>query len=642
MILQALYRLAKREGLMEPPDYEPIQTTWLVRISEEGQCLGISETNFLPANESIQNNQRTRSIPKYFLLPRERARTSGDRAFFLFDKAEYVFGIDPDGKQKPEKLSARFDLFRERVKDCLSTTGDDGIRALDRFLEDVKTGRQTVTLPKECAGNDLFTFVYDPDIDRLLVHRPVIRSFWEKFRIEELESVDNVRQCLVTGTWGPIEEIFPSVKRVPGGSTSGVALVSFNKNAFESHGWKGNENAPMSRQAAEASATALKRLLYSFYPDPQNPEITLPKRNLLLSADTAVCYWTAEASAEEFADAFGGLMAADPESVKKIYQSVWKGKPPEETDASAFYALTISGTQGRAIIRDWFESTVAEVAIHIAEHFQDINIVWNTPPPRAKPLPPQMPLPLLLQAMAVHGDRSLVPTPWIGEMLRAALLGAIYPLSFMQRALERYRAEICREKDHRDGWRTIWLNDARAALIKAVINRWKRKHSKIFHYQEVKSVMDPHNKNDGYVLGQLMAVLEKLQSEALGQVNATIVDKYFSGGAARPRSVFVHLLRGAENYIKKMRDDQEKGGAINIYRRQIGELVSRFDANLGFPASLDLHQQGLFVIGYHQMKHWLWMNRDERAAWEKEHPDAPRPFLTLKEIIIEPAPNIHE
>lgn len=53
--------------------------------------------------------------------------------------------------------------------------------------------------------------------------------------------------------------------------------------------------------------------------------------------------------------------------------------------------------------------------------------------------------------------------------MRSALQGTTYPLSILQRAIERQRAEI-----GRDTWADSTRRDARAALIKAVLNRRRR------------------------------------------------------------------------------------------------------------------------------------------------------------------------
>lgn len=621
MILQALYQLAEAEGLMEDPDYEWKPVAWLVSVSSGGRVLGIAGTHYIPPEQ--QGKKNPKRIASNFKLPREKAVTSNPKAFLLFGKSEYVFGEDPAKQRPAEKLASRFARFRQRVKDCLDATGDEGVRAVWTALEDLAAEKQKVSLPEKYASNDLFAFIYAPDVEKLVSDRERVRDYWKKQRTIKTAG-ESRNQCLVSGDpFGQEVGNFPPVKKVPGGTTSGVALVSFNSRAFESYGWNGNENAPISRDAAEACATAVNRLLHPAYPDPQQYGQTLPKRNLRLSADTAVCFWSAEKSGEEFCSIFSGLLEANPDEVAELYRSIWRGKPLEIEDPSPFYALTITGTQGRVIVRDWFESTVAMVAGNLAAHFADLDIVRNTPKPKERDLPPQMPLSLLLSSLAPEGDREKIPAPLIGQFVEAALNGTPYPFSVLQRALVRMRAEIGRVE-----WVDLNRRDARLALIKAVLNRRKRFFPQTTHYKEVRRDMDPNNTSEGYTLGRLMAVLERIQQAALDNVNASVVDRYFSAASATPRTVFVRLLKNCRHHVRKARDDDRSGGMVFLLDKLIDELADRFDpANNGFPTHLDLEQQGLFVLGYHQMRRWLWMSSAERVEWQSAHSSVPGAYL---------------
>lgn len=624
MILQALYQLSQREGLMEDPDFEPKPVAWIARVSKEGKLLGITGTHSVSA---AVGKKKPKPFAKTFWIPRRPTGKSGTRApsAFLVENAKYVFGLPTKDKSfTPEEGKEKSGWFRNMVAECARETNDEGAQAVASFLQDVADGHSRVQLSDDCRSNDLFAFQYATDSDCLVHERPAVREYWERLRNRGNSAETANRQCLVTGHQMGEVGLFELIKKVPGrGTTSGVALVSFNKPAFESYGWTGNDNAPVSRDAAESCATALNRLLDPAYADPRQRGQTLPQRNLRLSADTVVCYWSAKESGEDFASAFGGLLDARPEVVKELYQSIWHGKSPELEDESAFYALTLTGTQGRLIVRDWFESTVAKVARNLALHFEDLDTVRNTPKPKERDLPPQFPMSLLLKSLAPQGDSENIPTPLIGELIEAALRGTPYPLSLLQRAVERTRAEI-----GNNDWTDLDRRDARAALIKAVLNRRKRFFPGTTHYKEVQSDMDPNNLSEGYTLGRLMAVLERIQQGAIDNVNASVVDRYFSGASATPKTVFVRLLKNARHHVAKARDDEAKAGFIFRLDKLIDELASRFDPKRnGFPAHLDLEQQGLFVLGYHQMRKWLWMSREERTEWESNYPEAPREYL---------------
>ncbi|HEX7119809.1 MAG TPA: type I-C CRISPR-associated protein Cas8c/Csd1 [Longimicrobiales bacterium] len=610
MILEALYDLAVREELLGDPDYELKPVAWLVRVDDGGRLLGIEGTH---GKVEQGGERKKRPQPKSMAVPRQPIRTSGDLAFFLCDKAEYALGIDPEPdpekRRSPEKLAARFALFRSRVATCLDATADPGIRAVAQLLERIADGAETITLPVGSAPNDLFAFVYAPDVDRPVHDRPAVRAYWKAERRADTKVSESGALCMVTGEPAGSAANFPLLKKVPGGTPSGVSLVSFNANAFESHGWRGNANAPISRSAAEAIATALNRLLHPAFPDPRQGHSggTLPRRHFRLSADSVVCFWASDRGADDFVDDFAAIFnpSDDAEPVSEVYRSLWRGRRVEIVDASRFYALTLTGTQGRAIIRDWFESSVADVANSLADYFADIDIVRNSADDDAPPLA----LRVLLAALAPISRNDAVPAPLATHFVHAALRGAPFPIAVLQKAIERSRAEIGRNTPS-DRLR----RDARAALIKAVLHR-------NFQHEELTPAMDPTNTEPGYLLGRLMAVLERLQQAALGMgVNATVVDRFFGAASATPQAVFPRLLKNARHHARKAGDEAATSGLARWLEREIDDILAPLGVKehrqgvpfTGFPAHLSLEQQGLFVLGYHQQRHWLRMSKQDR------------------------------
>ncbi len=109
-----------------------------------------------------------------------------------------------------------------------------------------------------------------------------------------------------------------------------------------------------------------------------------------------------------------------------------------------------------------------------------------------------------------------------------------------------------------------------------------------------------------YVLGRLFAVLEKVQKEAIGDVNASIKDRYFTSACATPASVFPTLLRLSHHHIAKA----EYGYASD---RRIQELLDLLEAR-PFPARLTLEEQGVFVLGYYHQRAAFYTKSSDKAA----------------------------
>jgi CRISPR-associated protein Csd1 len=639
MMLQALCRLADSERLIDDPDFEYKPISWVISLDRVGNLIGIADQR-RNVNEGTKKKAKWEGTP--VLVPRQPIRTSGDAAFFLVDKSEYVLGLDPTGERAADHLAKRVKLFRDQIAECSDATQDPSVGAIVQFIDSLTAYRERLqqdATEMQWAPNDLFGFRIG--LESEFVHRrTAVREFWKRRRaLTTTSSTENSFTCLVSGDHVAEVGLFPLLKRVPGGTSSGVALVSYNAGAFESFGLKNNQNAPISRAAAEKVGTALNRLLHDSFPNPLQPGSTLPSRNIRLSADTCACYWAASTVGDttDWLNSLAAVLSADTEeTVGEKYRSVWHGRAVPLHDTSAFYVLVLSGAQGRAVVRDWIETTLAETSGNLARHFQDLAIVRNARPKKGTTATPAVPLRVLLESLAAEGKGENIPAPLETGFLRAAFTGQPYPFQLLQRVLLRERAEASR----RD-WLDIARKDARAALLKAVLNRRRRfdpqAHSR---YPEVAEHMDPSLANPGYALGMLLAVLERLQAAALGNVNASIVDRYFSAASATPRTVFTRLMRNARHHARKAADADEKLDRITAHRMEkiIDEISQRFKVNVrrypamgdGIPGHLDLEQQALFMLGYHQMRYWLWMTKEERSKWESDYPEAPRAFQWSK------------
>lgn len=625
MILQALNELAENEKLTHDPDFELKPISWLIRVSKDGSNYTIIDIR-QQADTLINSKKKPKLIGKNLLVPLEKAKTRGDKAFFLFDKAEYVFGIDPDNKRERIKLKSRFNLFRERVKECAQATNDEAVIAISKLLNSIDPEHNNVVLPVDAKSYDLFAFSYEPDNNELVTNRPEVRKYWKKLR-SKATIVGEQHICLVSGnTFTGSAPNFPPTRKIPGGSPSGIALVSFNKDAFESYGWKGNENAQISRDSAEACAKALYRLVN---PEPcRDDGSKLPKRHLRISDDTLVCFWTRQPKSDGFCDIFLKLMEPDPAEISEMYNSIQRGIAPDNIDESAFYVLVISGQQGRIIVRDWIETTISKAQANLARYFADLEIIRNLPTSKDDNSHLLFSIRSLLRSLATRGEIREIPAQFATHIINSALNGTPFPFAILQLALERERAEQARPKEEREYRAWLERRNARAALIKAVLNRRKRLYGNTINYEEVQPTMDPSNSSEGYILGQTLAVLERIQQLAQPDINATIIDRYFGSASSSPKGTFIRLLKNARYHVRKAQDNSTNTGTVILLDRLLDTLVNRFNpANNGFPSYLDINQQGLFILGYHHMRNWLWLNSEDREIWENAHPTAPAAYL---------------
>jgi CRISPR-associated protein Csd1 len=593
MILKTLVDLAKREGLVDDPDYEPKPVRWVVSLGTGGKFLGVAP------NEVIDDRTK-KPKPGVMQVPRSAVRTSGSAAAFLVDKAEYALGFDPDGNpKKVNKLSLHNRLFAEHIEAALKLTSEElGLMALLAFLRnDDGKALCIADIGDRAVGNDLFAFAYLPDDGSpgSRIHdRDRVREAWRQLRGAAGKADSDFTACLVCGQIAGPVHVHTQVKRIPGGSTSGIALVSFNSPAFESLGLERNDNAPVCQSCAEAYGTALNRLFHPQYSDP-NGRI-LGRRSIRISDNTAVVYWASDQHKIE--DEFGDLDFADAANAGHLFDSVQKGKS-YDLDPTHFHALIVTGGQGRATIRGYHQTTVDALAANLDQYFKDVDIV-----PRFPNAPRQMALKWLIRSLAAQGEDKNVDPNLAGQFFLAILTGSVFPAAILQVALKRIRSEP-ENPDRRQFKHTR----ERLALIRASLNRRFRANDRAITElitQEVSTVLDPNCNNNGYCLGRLFAVLEKLQGEAIGSPGATITDRFYGSASATPVAVFGTLIRKAQHHLGKVQGP--------FYARKLQEVLDLLRPENAFPPTLSLEEQGLFALGYYHQKADLWKGKDKPEA----------------------------
>jgi CRISPR-associated protein Csd1 len=586
MILRAVYDLALREEL--DPFYEPKEVHYLLQLGVGGKFLGVKEPLDEPPLDAKGRPKGTARPPKR-PIPRRSSRTAQDLAEFLVDKAEYVLGFDAreNGKRNPEKLAARRSLFRERVAQALGDPRlkqNAGLGAVLAFLEaDARSrdGRLATWLTNKLEADPkrlesgLFAFVYGPDGGSVCVHEdPAVRVYFE----ENCGDAAGRGQCLVTGrTDTTLTRLHAAPKGIPPLSETkgGVPLTSVNKDAFRSYGLEDVGCAPISVEATLRIDAALTRLLDPAYPGPDgNP---LPQRSVRLSPNTVLVYWSREDAAVDF---IAGLDGAEPEQVEAMLRSPHKGRSAALENTAAFYALILSGSQGRGIVRSFVESTVRDVAHNVERYFSESRL--------GRPFGATdgtYPLVELRRSLVFEGDLERLAPDLAVQLYLSVLCGRHYPRTVLDAAVRRNRVDLLPEQGAVRGPQVL---AARCCLIKAYLIRNLGK--------EVPVSLDASRPEQAYRLGRLLAVLDKIQADALGSVNATIVDRYYGSASSTPAAVIPTLVRRCQHHLGKLRRD--KPGWAVVQDKLLQEVMGGLSL---FPTTLSLEDQGLFALGfYHQ------------------------------------------
>ena len=592
MILQSLDRYYDRlhaekdsSGKPKVPAYgfSEEKIGWIIVLSREGDWIDLKP--HLTTDKKPQ--------PKLMNVPRAEKRTSGIKSNFLWDKTAYTLGVsaNPDktaAKTQPFLLAEdTFSAFRERHLELLQKEQDDGLQALYQFLAKWQPSRFQDTPVADKINMLDSNIVFQLDGVRGYIHESErARVLWAAL----LQNDDaETGLCLISGKTAPIARLHPAIKGILGGQSSGGAIVSFNKESFASLGKEQGANAPISERAAFTYTTVLNYLLRR------------ENRHCLAIGDASTVFW-AEAPDDSSAEAeeaffFDMMTVTDGEENQKVFdilQQIAKGRPLKEiapnlhTD-TRFYILGLAPNASRISIRFWLNTTFGQLAQNLAAHWQDLAIEpcpWQTPPSIWR---------LLIQTAPLGKTENISPV-LAGEMTRAVINGTPYPMSLLSQLLARIRA---------DGD----ANGLRIAMIKAILARKSRKG---LIKEGVPMSLDKESKNPAYLLGRMFAVLERIQYQALGDINAGIADRYYGSASAVPFSVFPRLLVGARHHLSRLRKDKP-GLAVNL-DKDLGEIISALPQN--YPRHFSIDEQGRFSIGYYQQKQSYFASKEPVTSTE--------------------------
>jgi len=615
MILQALTRYydilsQDPESAIAPPGYSTVGISFALNISAQGELLDVFS---LLLQE--QRGKKTVDVPRRMIVPEQAKKTSGISSNFLCENSAYVLGISDKHADKPEFGIKRFESFRQFHKDLLTKSDCDTARAVIAFLDgyDPLKGREYPAIANHLetllkGGNLVFMF------RGAFVHEDsAIRQVWEAYKAGK-DAV--LGQCLVTGEIAPIARLHASLKGIRNANPTGASLVGFNARAYESYNRVNGQglNSPVSEKATFAYTTALNYLLSSANP---NRKFTI--------GDTTVVYW-AESEKKGYADAFEGIFeppmveeepvagADKHDEQKKVNEHIGKiagkvrrvqaldiSRLTEGLDENTrFYVLGLAPNAARISVRFFLTEPFGKIIDRMMQHYRDLEIVKEF-----DNQPTYITVRHILEETISKKASDPKASPLMaGAVFRAILPNAPSPAALYYAIINRIRADM---DDTKKGIRKI--NYVRAAVIKAYLIR-KYRHQPNHPIQEVLVMsLNEQSTIPAYVLGRLFAVLEKVQKEAIGDVNASIKDRYFTSACASPASVFPVLLRLSQHHISKV------GG--HYYDQRIQEILNLLDVEKNpIPAHLSLDEQGVFVLGYYHQRADLYTSKSNKTSAE--------------------------
>ena len=571
MILKALYDYYHRSGDLPVLGMELKEIGFIIVIDKSG--------NFL----RFEDRRIDKKSAQKFLVKKSVGRSSAPVANYLYDNGQYVFGYSDKGDM--ENMRKYFEVFKAKVEEIYDVFSDNvALKAVYAFY------RQDPSIMVEIMQNDplwtdiiknlnkkysIFSFLIEGDTEIVASKRELIN----------LEYDDNEivgRPCLVIGKHSKTVEV-TTATMIPG-SQATAKLVAFQVNSgYDSYGKSKGYNAPISEEAEFAYTTALNHLLRS---DSHN-KFMIGSRTFLFWASSNSD--ASKASEDSLFALFGRTEDDDPnkriELVHHTFMSIFSGDLPANKD-DRFFILGLAPNSARIAVVYWNELPLREFAGLISKHFTDMEIADTR-----KEKKPYMSLYSILGSVTLGGKSSDATPNLPDAVVKSVFQGLPYPFSLFQACIRRIRAEQS-------------INITRAAISKAYLNRLNDNNNN----KKLDIMLDKENQNQGYLCGRLFAVLDKIQEDANGI--HSIRERYMNSASATPAMVFAIILNLSTHHLEKL-----NGGGQIFYERLKQEIISKLDAN-GFPAHLDLQDQGRFFVGYYHQRQTLFSSDNNNKTEE--------------------------
>ncbi|MBU1054145.1 MAG: type I-C CRISPR-associated protein Cas8c/Csd1 [Proteobacteria bacterium] len=515
------------------------------------------------------------------------------KARLLLDKAEEVLCYGGKvSKKKHELFLGKIEKYRnlQELAPVVAFYRQNKADGLEKALKDFETA-----IPDEKNRKGNIGFRIQSAGIRIHENPNVLKKVIEEYEtIQKTLLSQTQKNCSVCDRAAyPVVDIpHGMIKRVPDGQSSGCALVSYNENAFESYGLKGNSNSSICTNCAKSYVEGMNWLLSSGNEilvknkkGKEKKEFRYTNRKNF-GSDTAVVFWTRN---NEKLDEIDYLEEPNPSDVARLIESVTSGTEHDSRylEPDRFYSCTLSGSAARIAVRDWIETSLFDFQKSIAKWFQDISISeYDSDLKSTKTHYPRL-YDLARSCQRKNSDGSFdkddKSLPRVAAYLwNAALKKTSPPLWMLAKTIQRARLD------------KYGVTADRAALIKIILNRNNKGGDFV-----IKENIQEGDRPVAYVCGQIFAKLESIQYAALGDRNAGIRVRYFTYAMTLPSAAFGRLFDLNSKHYTKLKNEKP-GLAINM-DKELQELVKDVDINK-LPATFLLEEKGQFAIGYYHQK----------------------------------------
>lgn len=570
--------LRRREDCPLPPNgFSKVETNYKIIIDDLGSLVSILPDTYDEVTaKKVIKKKIPNEFPKRFSVPGISAETVDHRG-------KYLFGLDWDkgyGCYSCSKNSLlAFKLSKETNLSFLSDIESPIAKAYKAFLRSWNPSKEQnnevlMEIGKEYdAAKFLICLQSDPNVK--LNDDPEVKAKWVQYYENRTDPDAVFGQCSISGEKNvPIARIHDNLYKIQGSLATGANLVSAKDSAFWSYGKESSYTSSVSVEVMEKYTSAFNFLSGS------------NEHKQIIDGST-ILFWAQTSEDEKpYIDTFSLACLGNPaesssvsdDEIQSVFKHLINGTNADWKslcidDKVSFYILAVKPNMGRLAVKIFEHNSFGKMMENAAKHQEDFKL---------SPDDKQIPIWLVEKELKSHTSETEDNPDLSMKMLRSIIDGTPYPYYMLTTAVRRAKTD----QDNKER-KIFGINRTRVRIIKACLTRlgYNKKGELI--------MLNEENKDTAYNCGRLFAVLEKIQRDALGDINASIKDKFFSSACSTPSLVFPRLVKLAQAHLHKI----EKPGYDEILLQSV---LSNIDDS--FPRTLCLEKQGVFILGYYNQR----------------------------------------
>ncbi|WP_294472107.1 type I-C CRISPR-associated protein Cas8c/Csd1 [uncultured Ruminococcus sp.] len=578
-MLEALYKYAIEHDLTAKPGFKYKNVKYYISFSATGEYIGL---------EKVEDGTPQPLCPDIGTLANGKTKSN-----IIVEKAEVIFNL-PE-KNKKGELEFKREQKQKFYLDALNEAGEyDSYfkTAANGLIQNMESISSEFMQIKKAKGSDFIGIKVN---DSPLESRTEYLEWWEDFRkgLDTKKRSGNAR-CFITG------DIADPVKTVPvvqgllsvGGHTKGDSFICFDKDCYQSYGFKQAANASVSEEAVTAVNAALAELIK------KAPKPVAGAKNI---------HWFSEETENDVTVlpdfGFGGddlnddkneKLLEDEQRVQKMFSALKNNTLPVMPQ-NRYFMMSLSGVNGRVMIRSYDEGTYDDLCNNLRLWYSDLAICK----PSYGYSYPKL-YGIYTRLINYNTDPKKL-TEKIDKELSGISPGIVYsiyhgtplPDTVAVKALAYIRSQMYGDNDDSKK-KSAPIPDLTACqILKAWLNRKYRNQNK-----EESLIMDKLNVDSpsvAYQTGRLMAVYALIQNAALGDVGAGVVERYYTSACSSPALVMGKLATMSQYHLSKLKSD--KPGMYTNYNKLLEEITVKIGTSL--PKTFTLEQQSEFALGYY-------------------------------------------